>query len=434
MQRTYTPVLDDGTVERLKEYAGQFQDDFMRTEQARLVGPYLRGLLSDGERKSIEPMVSRLGGWEEMGLGDPVQAVRHFVGHGHWDYEQVLKRYRAVMFSALGSPDGILLIDDSGNRKQGEHSVGVQRQYLGVLKEVANCQVAVTVHYVSPNGHCPLDVRLFLPDSWTENPERLDEGRVPREHCAPLSKPEIALQLVDQVRSEGIHAALAMADAGYGSSSEFRKGLVARELGYVVGVKADVGVFICEPRWVLPEQRPRGKRGPSPSVPRLAPESRPLSVAKAAKDIKMRRYMWREGTKGKMHGRFARLRVWPSHRANLSQGLDDLEGCMWLVVEQRGKERRYYLTTLPQDTSMVQMVRLVKSRWPIEQGYQQLKEELGFDHFEGRRWSGFHHHACLTFLAFGFLELERQRLRTLQATSKKKRLPRVGQQEPPHQP
>lgn len=423
MQRTYTPVVDDGTVERLVEYASQFQDDFLRTEQARLVGPYLRGLLSDGERKSIEPMVSRLGGWEELGLSDPVQAVRHFVGHGHWDHELVLKRYRALMFSALESPDGILVVDDTGNRKQGTHSVGVQRQYLGSIKEVANCQVAVSVHYVSPKGHCPLDARLFLPASWTSHPERLDEGRVPPECREPVSKPEIALQLLDQVRSEGIQAPLVLADAGYGSSSEFRKALAAREYRYVVGVRADVGVFVQDPRWTAPEERPRGKRGPAPSSPRLASDCRPISVAQAAMNLKMRRCTWREGTKGKMSGRFARMRVRPAHRAHLTHCLEELEGPMWLVVEERGQERRYYLTTLAEDTPMVQMVRLVKSRWPIEQGYQQLKEELGFDHFEGRRWSGFHHHVCLTFLAFGFLELERQRLRKLR-TGKKKRPPR----------
>jgi SRSO17 transposase len=420
MQRTETPVLDTATLERLETYSHQFHDLFRRREQARLTRPYLQGLLTNGERKSVEPMVARIGGWEKLGLTDPVQAVRHFVGHGYWDHEPVLKRYRDVMMPVLGSPDGILLVDDSGNRKQGVHSVGVQRQYYGAEKEIANCQVAVTVHYVSPKGHCPLDARLFLPESWTNNPKRLDEAKVPPEYRSFVSKSEIALELVERMMREGIPASIAMADAAYGSSTVFRKRLVCLGLLYVVGVKADVGVFVAEPQWDSPESRSAGKRGPRPSVPRLAEHCRPVSVAEAAKSLKLRRCVWREGTKGKMAGRFARMRVWPARRAHLSKGLEDLEGPVWLVVEKRGKERRYYLSNLPEDTTMLQMVRLVKSRWPIEQGYQQLKEELGFDHFEGRRWAGFHHHACLTFLAFGFLELERQRLLPKRATTKKK--------------
>lgn len=410
MHRTLTPELDGEVTQRLQQYADLFRDDFPRVEQSRLVGPYLRGLMGDGQRKSIEPLVSRLDGWEALGLSDPVQAVRHFVGHGLWHSKPVMTRYRALMAAALGSPDGAFIIDDTANLKQGRHSVGVQRQYCGSIKTTANCQVSVTVHYVSARGHCPLALRLFLPESWTGDPKRLDEGKVPLEYRAPKTKLEIALELLDEVLAEGFPGRTVLADAFYGTSAEFRRAIVQRQLRYAVGVSSDVGVFTEEPEWVEPRIRRRKRAiGRHPCVPRLARHCRSVSVVDAAKDLPVRQCAWREGTKGKLRRRFGRTRVWPARGAYKSHCLGDLEQEQWLLVEERHGGRRYYLSNFPESAALIELVRSAMDRWPVELGYRQLKQDLGFNHFEGRRWAGFHHHTCLVFLAFGFLELERLR-------------------------
>lgn len=406
MNKTYTPDLDAGVLQRLAEYAASFTTDFSRSEQARWTEVYLRGLLQDGDRKSVEPLVGRVRLPEACQVSDPVQAVRHFVGHGHWDHERVLKRYRARMAAVCASPDGIFVVDDTDWRKQGSHSVGVQRQYSGSAGKTANCQVAVSWHYVSSVGHYPLAVRLYLPESWTENEKRLDEGKVPADQREFKTKPLIAIQLLDQVRAEGLAGRFVVADAGYGRSSDFREALQARELLYAVGVQGDEGVFPEEPRWV-PIKKSGNRK--TPKGRRLDPSCNPpLSVKELAKRVPLRRCTWREGTKGKLFGRFGRVRVWAAH--DWDRGGTVGQEPLWLIVEQRSNETKYYLSNLPEETSLLKLVRLVKSRWPVEQGYQQMKEELGLDHFEGRRWSGFHHHACLVFLAYGFLLLERLRL------------------------
>jgi SRSO17 transposase len=260
-----------------------------------------------------------------------------------------------------------------------------------------------------------LALRLYLPESWTQDAKRLNEAKVPQEHQAFKTKHQIALELLDQARSEEIPAKAVVVDAGYGSS-EFRKGLDDRDLLYVMGAKGDEVVFASEPQWVLLERRSNGRPA---SRPRLASNcSRPVTVAELARSLALRRCTWREGTKGKLFARFARVRVWPAHCWTKGKCAD--EGPLWLLIEERGDELRYAFSNLPEGTPLIQLVRLLKSRWPVEQGYQQMKEELGLDHFEGRRWYGFHHHACLVFLAFGFLELERLRMTRVRRRSREK--------------
>jgi SRSO17 transposase len=284
----------------------------------------------------------------------------------------------------------------------------VQRQYCGALGKKANCQVAVSAHYVSPKGHYPLDLRLYLPDSWLADEGRLGMAGVPESERRPLTKPQIALELLDGVRAEGLEGRAVVADAGYGVSKDFRDGLEARRLIYVVGVTEDLVVFTRQPRWDMPKP-PGGGAGRPRTRPRLAEGNpRPVALSELAKQVKLRRVTWREGTKGKLSGRFAWLRVWPGHgwRTGDCAG----EGPLWLLIEEQADgEIKYAISNLPPDTSMRKAVRLWKSRWPVEQGYQQMKEELGLDHFEGRSWRGFHHHCCMVMLAYGFLLLERYR-------------------------
>jgi len=405
--KTYTPTLDAAAIDRLRDYAALFAEDFPQSKPARWAGVYLQGLLLDGERKSIEPLSRRVALPEGLTSKDPEQALQQFVNQSPWDEKAVLRRYRAHLAHTFASPDGIFLFDDVSFPKQGTHSVGVQRQYCGALGKKANCQVAVSVHYVSPNGHYPLDVRLYLPDSWLADADRLDEAGVPKDQRRPRTKPEIALELLDGVRAEGLPGRAVVADAGYGVSGTFRAGLDARGLDYIVGVTGELVVFTEQPRWVRPA---RPSRGRPPTRSRLAPNNpQPVSLSTMAARLPRRRVTWREGTKGKMSGRFAWVRVWPGHGWATGEcaGVQPL----WLLIEEQADGKlKFALSNLPADTSRIAAVRLWKSRWPVEQGYQQLKEELGLDHFEGRSWRGFHHHTAMALVAYGFLLLERHRM------------------------
>jgi SRSO17 transposase len=418
--KTYTPDLDPQVLDRLRDYAALFADDFPQAKPARWAGVYLQGLLLDGDRKSIEPLSHRVTPPEGLTSKDPEQALQQFVNQSPWDEQRVLRRYRAHLAQTFASPDGIFLIDDVSFPKQGEHSVGVQRQYCGALGKKANCQVAVSVHYVTPRGHYPLDLRLYLPDGWLADTARLGKAGVPAAARRPLTKPQIALELLDRVRAEGLPGWAVVADAGYGASGDFRDGLAARGLTYIVGVTADFVVFPEPPAWAPPRPATGGRPQTRPQLADGSPP--PVALSELAQRVRLRQVTWREGTKGKLAARFAWLRVWPGH--GRQRGECAGVAPVWLLVEEQADGKlKFAFSNLPPGTSCVRAVRLWKSRWPVEQGYQQLKEELGLDHFEGRSWRGFHHHAAMALLAYGFLLLERQRARGHRGRGRKKGVP-----------
>src|SRR3954449_4802160 len=268
MNKTYTPELAPEVLLRLRDYAERFQDLFRYPAQSAWSGVYLRGLLEDGERKSIEPMAARVPrSVDLLHIKDPEQALQQFVNQSPWDEQGVWKRYRSVMAEPLASPQGIFVIDDTGFPKQGKHSVGVQHQYCGQLGKKANCQVAVTVHYVSPEGHFPAALRLYLPKSWTNSPERLDAAGVPPQYRREQTKGQIALELLDQVRAEGVLPGdVVLTDAGYGASQDFREGLEQRELFYIAGVTSEMVVFAEEPRWIAPAVATGGRPQRNPQL------------------------------------------------------------------------------------------------------------------------------------------------------------------------
>src|SRR6476469_6669036 len=259
MNRTYTPKLTPDILGRLADYAAGFRDDFNRPRQAAWCGVYLRGLITDGDRKSVEPMAARVPLPEGLDVADPDQALQQFLGQSTWDEQAVLRRYRATMAAKFADPAGIFVIDDTTFPKQGQHSVGVQRQSSGALGKRANCQCAVSVHYVSPRGHYPLDMRLYLPESWLGDPARLGKAGVPEAERRRLSKWQIALELLDRARGEGLPGGVVVADSGYGVSGPFRDGLAQRGLSYVVGVTEEMVVFTEEPTWVGPEAATGGR-------------------------------------------------------------------------------------------------------------------------------------------------------------------------------
>src|SRR3954466_1381690 len=271
MNKTYTPELTPEVLDRLRDYADLFRDDFRYQTQHSWSGVYLRGLLQDGDRKSIEPMMARVPRPAELlGIKDPEQAMQQFVNQSPWDEQSVGRRYRAVMARRLASPQGIFVIDDTGFPKQGKHSVGVQHQYCGQLGKKANCQVAVTVHYVSPKGHFPAALRLYLPKSWTNSPERLEAAGVPERYRQERTKGQIALDLLDQVRSEKLLPGdVVITDAGYGVAQEFREGLAQGRSSYPAAVLGERWVSTGAPGWFHPRPPPGGRPR---TTPRLAEE------------------------------------------------------------------------------------------------------------------------------------------------------------------
>lgn len=409
MNRTYTPELAPDVLGRLTNYAGLFRGHFKHPKQAAYCAAYLQGLLLDGERKSIEPMARRVHLPDGIKVADLDQALQQFLGQSPWDEAAVMATYRATMARRFASPRGVFIADDTGLPKQGKHSVGVSHQYCGALGKQANCQVAASLHYVGPEGHFPLAMRLYLPKTWVGDPERLDRAGVPAEARTLRTKGRIILDLLDLVRSEGLAGRVMVADAGYGVSGEFREGLAERGMHYVVGVTEEMVVFQAEPRWDTPTAGESGRKGRPATRSKLAGESpQPINLKNLAAKLPRCKVTWREGTKGRMWARFAWVRVWPA--GGWAEGECKDARPLWLLVEEQADGTiRFALSNLPGRTSRIKAVRLWKTRWRVEQGYQQMKEELGLDHHEGRSWRGFHHHACLVMLAFGFLALERDR-------------------------
>jgi SRSO17 transposase len=247
-------------------------------------------------------------------------------------------------------------------------------------------------------------MRLYLPESWVGDSDRLDRAGVPRAFRRLATKGEIALDLLDEVRGEGLPGQIVVADAGYGVAQEFRDRLASRGLYFVAGVTEDLVAFPAAPSWVHPSPRERGRPR---SRPRLAEgHRRPEPVKELARRLPRQELTWREGTKGALTAPFSWTRVWPGH--GWSTGECAGAEPVWLLVEEQADGTlKYAFSNLPAETPMSEGVAYWKSRWPVEQGYLQMKSELGLDHFEGRSWRGFHHHACLVMVAFGFLELER---------------------------
>ena len=403
--------LDPDVLERLEDYVALFAADFGIITRRHWAEIYLQGLFLDGERKSIQPMSHRVSvpGWR----GDTEQALQLFVNQSNWDEQAVLRAYRQVLAESLADPAGVIVIDDTGFPKKGRHSVGVARQYSGTLGKTDNCQIAVSLHYVAPMGDYPLALRLFLPESWTSQPERMEAVHVPAEAQVPQTKGEIALDLLDLVRKEGLPHQAVVADAGYGIGVEFRHGLEQRGQTYVVGVTGQEAVFTQPPSWAVRTET--AERGRPPSRWYITAETpAPVSVKQLAQQLARTPFSWRHGTKGPLQAEFAWRRVWPAHRWQTGRAADDAPDAQadarWLLVEwRRDGSIRYALSNLPATATLAEAVSVWKTRWHVEQGYQQLKDELGLDHFEGRSWPGFHHHATLCFLAYGFLAVERLR-------------------------
>jgi SRSO17 transposase len=380
---------------RLEQFLADLLEPLGRRERRQWSTVYIRGLLLDGERKSIEPMAARL-------PDGNVQAMQQLIGQSPWAWAPVWERLAQRMTAEL-TPPRVWVIDDTGFPKQGQHSVGVGRQYSGTLGKTANCQVAVSLHQTGGEESTILGWRLYLPESWTQDAERRAQASIPAE-VQFRKKWELALELLEEARGWGLRCGVVLADAGYGEATEFRQALETRQFAYALGIPSTVRVWTKPPR--LRKAPGRGRRA---TVYQYG-DQRPCAVGEvAAKARGWKQVRWREGSQGWLESRFYAGRVQPAH--GFDEG-DPPHKEVWLLVEWPPGEKapsKFFLCDLPARYTLRRLVRLVKSRWKIEQDYQQLKEELGLDHYEGRNWTGWHHHVTLVMLAHAFLTLEMMR-------------------------
>jgi len=379
--------------ERLREYFNLIGGVLGNSSRRESFALYAMGLLGEGERKSVEPIAARA-------CADPKridamhQRLLHFMTDSKWSDRDVRREAARYLVSELGKrmPISVWIIDDTGFLKQGDHSVGVQRQYTGSAGKITNCQIGVSLSVATPIDHAPIDFELYLPEIWANDPKRRKEARIPDE-VQFKTKPELALDMIRRAVVDGIPLGVILADSAYGTSSAFRDGVRSLGLHYAVGVNPQTTVDLLDSIG-----RPRGK---------------PVSVRELALQIHerggFRRCTWRKGTKKDLAASFALRRV---VTANDGASPPDEREPLWLIIEWREGESEpanYFLSSLPESTNKRNLIRTVMQRWRTERVYEDLKGELGLDHFEGRRFPGWHHHISVALCCYAFIVAERSR-------------------------
>jgi SRSO17 transposase len=379
--------MDTAGVRRIESYFARIGEVLGSAKRRASFAIYAMGLLGGAERKSVEPMAA-LVCHNPKKMDAAHQRLLHFVSCSRWsdrEVRRVAARY-ALAAMTVREPIEAWILDDTGFLKQGVHSVGVQRQYTGSAGKVTNCQIGVSLSVATRTEHLPVDFELYLPESWTESPARRKEARIP-DAVQFQTKPQLGLAMVRRAIEDGLPRGVVLADSAYGSSSDFRKGLRDLAFDYAVGVDPKTVV------WILDAQsRCRGD---------------PVSVRDLALRIEarggFRRCTWRKATKQDLSARFALRRVTPA-------GVNAEREAQWLLIEWRDGEKEpanYFLATLPENITKQQLIRLVMQRWRTERVYEDLKGELGLDHFEGRRFPGWHHHVSVALCCYAFIIAER---------------------------
>jgi SRSO17 transposase len=340
------------------------------------------------------------------------QSLHHVVADAPWSDEAVLDRSLDVVIPAMLRREPVVawVVDDTGFPKKGRESVGVTRQYCGQVGKQDNCRVAVSLSVTTKKASMPVAYRLYMPQSWIEDRKRRKKAGVP-DAIQFQTKPEIALDQIRRARERGIRQGVVLADAGYGTDIGFRAEVTKLETPYVVGIQSTTMVLKPgeEPK---PTPARKGNTGRPRKLLQRDANDKPVSVKELAVSLPAeawKKVTWRQGVKQKLQSRFAAMRVRPAHRDYWRSEPHPEE---WLLIEWPACESeptKYWLSTIPADTALVGLVRLAKHRWIIERDYQELKQELGLGHYEGRGWRGFHHHATLCIAAYGFLVAERSR-------------------------
>lgn len=386
--------------------------DLLGHKKRRSMCPlYVSGLIGPGDRKSVEPMAARV-------APDRYDRLHHFISSGVWDHQPLSDELAQQADALVGGSDAFLVVDDTSLPKKGTHSVGVAPQYASMLGKRANCQTLVSLTLARDEVPIAVGLRLFLPEEWLNDADRLDKAGVPEVFRRSLTKPVIALEEIDRLIALNVRFGVVLADAGYGLSAPFRQGLSTRGLIWAVGIPKHQKVYRHDVAMIFPvagRGRPRQH---------AIPDKLSIGAEAMLADAEWQTVNWRRGTKGNLVARFAvaRIRIadGPPQRI-LDKGQQHLPGDeAWLVGEWRSSgERKYYLTNLPADTDIRTLAATIKTRWVCEQAHQQMKEELGLDHFEGRSWHGLHRHALMTMIAYAFLQ--HQRLTVAQGEKKNPR-------------
>jgi SRSO17 transposase len=394
--------------ERFSAYVDGLVSVIGHADRAKPLRDYCQGLMLPCERKSVEPMAAVTAPERTAAQH---QSLLHFVGEGRWSDERVLGKVRQMVLPAIErhGPIEAWIIDDTGFPKKGTHSVGVARQYCGQLGKQDNCQVAVSLSLANAHASLPVAYRLYLPESWASDTARRKKAGVPEE-IVFQTKPEIALDQIRAACAAGLPRGVVLMDAGYGAHIDLRTAITALELPYIAGILSNTTVWAPGTGPLPPKPYVPGRGRPTKQLRRDA-EHQPVKVKDLAFSLPAKAWRtitWREGTNAPLKSRFARLRVRIAHRDfNRSEPWPE----EWLLIEwPKGEEEptKYWLSTLPENIGFARLVDLAKLRWRIERDYQELKQEVGLGHFEGRGWRGFHHHATLCIAAYGFLVSERE--------------------------
>jgi SRSO17 transposase len=391
---------------RLEAYLDAIVGGLGHVRRAASARAYCTGLLLPGERKSIEPMAARL---DPAHVQAKHQSLHHVVAEADWDDAAMLAAVRAQVLPALErhGPVAYWIVDDSSFPKQGTHSVGVARQYCGQLGKQDNCQVAVSLSVANDHASLPIAYQLFLPEVWADDPARRAKAGVP-DTITFETKTAIALGQLRQALAAGVPVGILLGDAGYGDETAFRVGVADLGLRYVLGVRS--GTTVWAPGTGPLPPLPWSGRGRRPTRLRRDAANQPVTLKALALSLPAqdwRTVTWRAGTRGELSSRFAAVRVRPAHRDTKRTEPWPEE---WLLIEWPegdAEPAKYWFSNLPKRSSLKRLVKLAKARWWIERDYQDLKQELGLGHFEGRNWRGFHHHASLCIAAYGFLIAER---------------------------
>jgi SRSO17 transposase len=388
---------------RLDRFLSDVTASMGRSERHRWAKIYLQGLLMEGGRKSIEPLAGRIAGAD-------VQSLRQFVGQSPWAVEQIQQRVAEKVVDMLTEPE-VWMIDETSFPKAGAASVGVARQYCGTLGKIANCQVAVSLHWSTCEASCPLAWRLYLPQAWLASPAQRAAGKIP-DDIGYRSKNQLALELVDQVLAWEVPHLPVVADSAYGNDFDFRAGLRERGLRYAVAVEPNLKVWTSDPAQVpLAASKPTGRPRQYPALKDLPAAKTLTEVAQALPKQAWRQITWRQGTKGPMRSRFAQVKVWAAHGWKRQE--HPRRVMEWLLIEWPENAiapSDYWLAQLGEQTlGLRRLVKIARARWRVEMDYRELKEELGLDHYEGRHWLGWNHHVTLVSMAFAFLRTEQAR-------------------------
>jgi len=389
---------------RLDRFLRDLVEPMGRSERRHWAQIYIQGLLLDGQRKSVQPMAERIAGAD-------VQAMNQFLNQSPWEVTEIQRRL-ARRLADDGADPIYWVIDETSFPKAGEHSVGVARQYCGALGKIANCQVAVSLHWSQGEVSYPIGWRLFLPEEWIKDPIRRREARIPEE-VADRTKQVLALELIAQAKDWSLPVGTVLADSAYGNDFDFRQELRARQLGYAASVEPKTVVWLKDPQVPLPPPRRKGRPRRHPRMEDLPPVFSLRAVARKLPATAWRSVTWRIGTQGAQTSRFALVKIWAAHGWKVREY--PLRVPEWLLIEwpkDAAEPCDYWMLWNPANPSAPSLrsaVHAGRGRWKIEQDYRALKDELGLDHFEGRGWLGWHHHVTLVSLAFCFLRSEQAR-------------------------